>query len=378
MTQKIIKEVLDDVGRGFKTTANPGEVFVVFDGRKDPVVLGVGERLTPGERFRRGGRKIVRVDMTERVSEMAETVVASDGARRFDVQFTLTWKVEKPIVAAEQGEIDVDANVRQRARAVLAGLDRRFVMDSGGASGLFEALRTALNGLPVEFVTIIGIVGRTNLDELGLKKEGERSDLTLTNELDKIRRDAAVAAERSTLMVASELDEMRRKAAVEAEKHSITIQAMKEAEELRISKIRADHDVEIMKHRIGVFREAAGDFQGLIAIQLANDPSKVDVTIRNALDQQQMTAQFDLETLKVLLAADAFEGAQASKHGAEVLKVIVDKVKSGGAWQPWTPIAPGVAGSLPSTTVPDAAAAQSPASGSTPPAGASDDEEDDE
>jgi hypothetical protein len=397
MATKLILGVEDQTGRPAKLSPDPGETFVVFDGRRSPVVLRTGDRLSAGEIRSWRSRKLVRVDIGEKTQTMDASVMANDGFRQFAVSFSLTWRVSDPVAAAQAGDFDIDGAVNSRIGSVLGSLDRAFAMDQDGADTLFQTIRSTLELSDVEFVRIERVSGRVRLDaeaaqhlaavlrakeksdllrletqrateaerareleaqrveaervrhELVIEEEKLKLSRTIDTgrlghekdlESERVRRDqerehatleqgAAIEALKSSMAIqqqttALQLERMRAEFELERQHAALVLEQTRATYDRDRQRYQAEQDLQLLAERLKVYQSLTGSPHGLVTLQLANDPSQVNVVINNAVNQQQMTARLQLEAVKVLMEGDGVEGFQLEETAKRVMMRFLD------------------------------------------------------
>jgi hypothetical protein len=304
----IILGVEQQAGRPSKLSPDPGEVFVVFDGRAKATVLKTGQRLSPAELRNWATRKVVRVRAVEQSTSIKTTVAAADGVSRFAVSLAVIWRVIDFVTAAQRGDVDIEDSLRNAIDLTTGELDRQFAMTQAGADKLYEALRLKLELAVVEFVTVVRVAGRVDLDEA-------RASQLKT--FQRVQDEADIEQER--LARNEEIEELRRRNAILEERTRVGAERVRHQFELEMAHERAELDVMLMQQKLELFGKLSG-MGDLISLQLANDPTKVDVVIRTAREHQLMNARLQMEAVQALVNADSVEGFQLEEHAKRLLE----------------------------------------------------------
>ena len=352
----IILGVEEIAGRPSKLSPDPGEAIVIFDGRR-ATVLRTGERLTPGELLIRRRRKIVRVAASEQATTIDGSILASDGFRSFRVHLVATWRVTDFVAAATLGSFDIDAAIANAVEERLADLDRQFPLGQKGANAVYQYLRKDLEFRVIEFTEIIDVGGRVALDDARathlehVEEVRQESEIART----KLVGDEAVATERAALEERRrtlERESARRDAKAELKVEQMRKQveremALREAEvdrelalrqgeverelalrqavlDRKLERRRAELDVELLQKKLELYGNLAGTMTGLVSIQLAENPSQVELAIRGVREHQAVMAQVNLEAVKTMLDADAIEGFHLEEGAQLLIKRLLD------------------------------------------------------
>lgn len=299
----IILSVENESGRPTRVSPDPGEAFVIFDSRKDPKVLRTGQRLSPGEVRLWKRRKVVRISVGEHSTVVDLEVPGRLTGASFGISLTMWWSVNNSdsdlILAASDGSKDIDEMLRLRAKSEVVRHHRKFDMDESGATQLHDALCSDFVLRAFEFITIHKVVADVDLDPLVADHLASRASIEHAAELERLR-----------LSEDTETQKTRTAHDVAAETGRIEVDRIRHQFELELEKERAEHDVEVLRTKLDLFKQLSDSPGGLISLQLANDPSHVDVIIQATREHELIKARLTLDAVRALMDGEAVEGFQ--------------------------------------------------------------------
>jgi hypothetical protein len=158
-------------------------------------------------------------------------------------------------------------------------------------------------------------------------KQIERERTELDEEVNQLRRantlreeQARLELERERTQLSETIAELTRANALREEQNRIEIERIRQQYQRDMEREKATAELEILKQKLDLFGELSGTMRGLITLELAEDPTKVEVAIRGVRAHQASMAQLNFEAVKALISGDALEGYQMADSAKLILR----------------------------------------------------------
>jgi len=115
--------------------------------------------------------------------------------------------------------------------------------------------------------------------------------------------------EQARISKETEIQLVRKQQAVLEEETKVAVERLRHNFELEMATQRTLQELALMKQKLDLYGKLSGTAE-LVSLQLANDPSQVDVVLQNNRNHELVTARLHLDAVRALIDADAVEGFQ--------------------------------------------------------------------
>lgn len=267
-----------------RPTPEPGVALVFFQPGQRLFTLWPGQQLTAGEVSWGNFKTVYRVDVTEHPLRFDCTLPCDSDAFDFRASIQATVAVNDPAKIIDRNVTDAAGVLKPLLISTMRRASRRYdVQESAEAEHEITAAVLAEkydSGFAIKRFVV----------ELSLEQDA-RDHIRSLRQIDR---------------------------SSEREQKEAALQQQRQAQELERVRVRMDFYSSLIEH---------GQWQ-MLALHLANHPDDVQGVLHHLVQQQQAERELQIQTIKMMLDADALEGFQIEEASKQVLARFVESLEA--------------------------------------------------
>lgn len=267
-----------------RPTPEPGVALVFFQPGQPLVTLWPGQRLTAGEVSWGNFKAIYKVDVTERALQFNCTLPCESDAFDFRANVQATIVVSEPAKIIDRNMTDAVSVLQPLLMSTMRRVSRRHDVDDSAA-----AEREIIEAILAEKYDV-GLALKRFVVELSLEQDA-RDHIRSLRQIDR---------------------------SSERELKEAALQQQRQAQEMERVRARMEFYGPLIEQ---------GQWQ-MLALHLANRPEDVQGVLQHLQQQQQADREMQIQTLKLMLDADAIEGFQIEEASKGVLARFVEGLEA--------------------------------------------------